>query len=155
MRRWLRRAGLEPLAIDGGFPEHRARGLDLTDAGLHALTALHPAGPDADTADAVIDAAGRLLRPHGILLLTVPLGPSSLGGLDLAGVGVGRQVGGVGAELQVERGVRGHGHQLGLGDAAAEALGGTGDDGDLVRQLGVCRQLRHQRRLPVSPPSRV
>ncbi len=96
--RWARAAGLAPVEVDTAptRPPERPAGADarlvpdLGDASIDALTLLHPNGCTAADVDAATGEAARVLRPGGLLCVTLPTGgpgaPDAVAPADLRAV---------------------------------------------------------------------
>lgn len=78
--RWAKAAGLAPVPL--GFTGIRPRAPVLeADAGsLDAVVRVHPQGCDATDVDQVLEQASWALRPRGLLIVTVPIGPPGVDG---------------------------------------------------------------------------
>lgn len=75
MSRWARALGFAPVALGLTRPPEAVSVLDVDAGGLDVVTRLHPGGCDAGDVDDVIGEASWALRPGGLLVLTLPLGP--------------------------------------------------------------------------------
>lgn len=78
--RWARAIGFAPVEIDftGSHPSVAA--LDVDTGSLDVIVRIHPRGCDANDVDHVLEQAAWALRSHGLLVITVPIGPQGADG---------------------------------------------------------------------------
>ncbi|MEO6998317.1 MAG: glycosyltransferase family 4 protein, partial [Terracoccus sp.] len=78
--RWARAVGFAPVEIDftGSHPSVAA--LDVDTGSLDVIVRIHPRGCDATDVDHVLEQAAWALRSHGLLVITVPIGPQGAEG---------------------------------------------------------------------------
>ncbi|EWT00207.1 glycosyl transferase [Intrasporangium oryzae NRRL B-24470] len=75
LSRWARAVGFAPVEIEftGAHPSVAA--LDVDAGSLDVIVRIHPRGCDGTDVDQVIEQAAWALRPGGLLIVTVPIGP--------------------------------------------------------------------------------
>lgn len=83
LRRWVRAAGFVPLELEA-TGSRAAAALDVDPASLDVITRLHPGGCDVDDVDGTLTQASWALRPGGLVILTLPLGPAGADGAAVA-----------------------------------------------------------------------
>ncbi|OFE18025.1 glycosyl transferase [Humibacillus sp. DSM 29435] len=78
--RWARAVGFAPVEIDftGAHPSVAA--LDVDTGSLDVIVRIHPRGCDGADVDHVLEQAAWALRSHGLLIITVPIGPPGADG---------------------------------------------------------------------------
>ena len=78
--RWARAVGFVPVEIDftGAHPSVAA--LDVDTGSLDVIVRIHPRGCDGADVDHVLEQAAWALRSHGLLIITVPIGPPGADG---------------------------------------------------------------------------
>ncbi|MDF2093128.1 glycosyltransferase family 4 protein [Knoellia sp. 3-2P3] len=90
LSRWVRAIGFAPVELDLTGGRSSVEVLDVDTASLDVIARLHPGGCDADDVDEAMSQASWALRSGGLLLLTLPIGPSgaegALGPADVRGV---------------------------------------------------------------------
>jgi glycosyltransferase involved in cell wall biosynthesis/SAM-dependent methyltransferase len=80
MSRWARAIGFAPVELDLTGGRSSVEVLDVDTASLDVIARLHPGGCDADDVDEAVSQASWALRSGGLLLLTLPIGPSGAEG---------------------------------------------------------------------------
>jgi hypothetical protein len=90
LSRWARAIGFAPVELDLTGGRSSVEVLDVDTASLDVIARLHPGGCDADDVDEAMSQASWALRSGGLLILTLPIGPSgaegALGPADVRGV---------------------------------------------------------------------
>ena len=93
LTRWARAVGFAPVSLGLGGPRADLAAVDLGMETLDVIARVHPGGCDADDVDELIGSSSWLLRPGGILVVTLPLGPPDAPGAiapaDVRGVVAG------------------------------------------------------------------
>ncbi len=75
LTRWARAVGFAPVSLGLGGPRADLAAVDLEMETLDVIARVHPGGCDADDVDEIVASSSWLLRPGGILVVTIPLGP--------------------------------------------------------------------------------
>ncbi|HET7399718.1 MAG TPA: glycosyltransferase family 4 protein [Intrasporangium sp.] len=88
--RWARAVGFAPVEIDFTGTSPSLGALDIDPGSLDVVVRIHPQDCDADDVDELLEQASWALRPGGLLVITVPVGPfgapGAMGPADVRGV---------------------------------------------------------------------
>jgi SAM-dependent methyltransferase len=80
LSRWARAVGFAPVEIDFTGTQPSVRTFDVDAGSLDVLVRIDPHGCDANDVDQVLEQASWALRPGGLLVITLPLGPPDADG---------------------------------------------------------------------------
>ncbi len=80
LSRWARSVGFAPVELGLTRPRASVAALEVDAGALDVIARLHPGGCDAADVDETVAEASWALRPGGLLILTLPLGPAGLEG---------------------------------------------------------------------------
>ncbi|MEP6797881.1 MAG: hypothetical protein ABI890_07030, partial [Lapillicoccus sp.] len=80
LSRWARAVGFAPVSLGLNGARAELAAVDLDVETLDVITRLHPGGCDSDDIDELVGLSAWLLRPGGLLIVTLPLGPPAAPG---------------------------------------------------------------------------
>ncbi|MEO9151995.1 MAG: glycosyltransferase [Lapillicoccus sp.] len=80
LTRWARAVGFAPVSLGLGGPHADLAAVDLEMETLDVIARVHPGGCDVDDVDELVGSSSWLLRPGGLLVVTIPLGPPDAAG---------------------------------------------------------------------------
>jgi len=90
LSRWARAVGFAPVGLRLTGPQASVAAVDVDAGTLDVVARVHPGGCGADDVDETVSQASWALRPGGLLILTLPLGPAgahgAVGPADVRGV---------------------------------------------------------------------
>ena len=78
--RWARAVGFAPVEIDFTGSRPSVAALDVDTGSLDVIVRIHPRGCDGADVDHVLEQAAWALGSHGLLVITVPIGPPGADG---------------------------------------------------------------------------
>ncbi|YAL82527.1 hypothetical protein ACMYYO_11410 [Dermacoccaceae bacterium W4C1] len=82
--RWAHQAGFAPVALPVTDPQIAGESIEVGSVDMVVL--LHPRVVEPADLDLELAGAAAVVRPGGLICLTVQVGPSEVGGLDVAGI---------------------------------------------------------------------
>ncbi len=80
LSRWARAVGFAPVGLRLTGPQASVAAVDVDAGTLDVVARVHPGGCGADDVDETLSQASWALRPGGLLILTLPLGPAGAHG---------------------------------------------------------------------------
>lgn len=80
LTRWARAVGFAPVSLGLSGPDADLAAVDLEMETLDVIARVHPGGCDVDDVDGLVGSSSWLLRPGGLLVVTIPLGPADAAG---------------------------------------------------------------------------